>query len=174
MFDLPSILNGLATGFSVAADPTNILFCFLGCLIGTLVGVLPGLGPTATIAILLPMTTSLSATTGLITLAGIYYGAQYGGSTTSILLRLPGEASSVVTVLDGHGMTRKGRAGAALAIAAWSSFFAGTTGTLFIAAFAPLLAVLVLQFGAAEYFMLMALGLVASVVLAQEIGRAYV
>ncbi|MBL8698220.1 MAG: tripartite tricarboxylate transporter permease [Alphaproteobacteria bacterium] len=167
MFDQASILNGLVLGFGVAADPTNILFCFLGCLIGTLVGVLPGLGPTATIAILLPMTTTLSPVAGLITLAGIYYGAQYGGSTTSILLRLPGEASSVVTVLDGHGMTRKGRGGAALAIAAWGSFFAGSMGTLFMVLFAPLLAVLVLKFGAAEYFMLMALGLVASVVLAQ-------
>mgnify|MGYP002402079584 CR=1 FL=1 len=167
MFDLASMFGGLAIGFSVAVDPTNILFCFVGCLIGTLVGVLPGLGPTATIAILLPATMTLSPVTGLITLAGIYYGAQYGGSTTSILLRLPGEASSVVTTLDGHGMTRKGRGGAALAIAAWGSFFAGTVGTLFIALFAPVLAVLVLQFGAAEYFMLMVLGLVASVVLAQ-------
>jgi putative tricarboxylic transport membrane protein len=167
MFDISSLFTGLSIGFGVALDPTNILFCFLGCLVGTLVGVLPGLGPTATIAILLPMTASLSPATGLITLAGIYYGAQYGGSTTSILLRLPGEASSVVTVLDGHGMTRKGRAGAALAIAAWGSFFAGTVGTLFIVLFAPVLATVVLKFGAPEYFMLMALGLVASVVLAQ-------
>lgn len=167
MFEFSSLFSGLAIGFGVALDPMNILFCFLGCLVGTLVGVLPGLGPTATIAILLPMTTGLSPATGLITLAGIYYGAQYGGSTTSILLRLPGEASSVVTVLDGHGMTRKGRAGAALAIAAWGSFFAGTVGTLFIALFAPVLAVVVLKFGAPEYFMLMVLGLVASVVLAQ-------
>lgn len=166
MFD-QSLLAGLALGFQVAADPTNILFCFVGCLIGTLIGVLPGLGPTATIAILLPMTSALSPVAGLITLAGIYYGAQYGGSTTSILLRLPGEASSVVTVLDGHAMTRRGRGGAALAIAAWGSFFAGTVGTLFIALFAPVLAILVLKFGAAEYFVLMALGLVASVVLAQ-------
>ena len=167
MIDLAAVFQGLGLGFGVAVVPVNILFCFLGCLVGTLVGVLPGLGPTATIAILLPMTMTLSPVTGLITLAGIYYGAQYGGSTTSILLRLPGEASSVVTVLDGHGMTRKGRGGAALAIAAWGSFFAGTAGTLFIALFAPLLAVLVLKFGAAEYFMLMVLGLVASVVLAQ-------
>ncbi len=162
-----SIFGGLAIGFGVALDPINILFCLLGCLVGTLVGVLPGLGPTATIAILLPMTMGLPPATALITLAGIYYGAQYGGSTTSILLRLPGGASSVVTVLDGHGMTRNGRAGAALAIAAWSSLFAGTIGTLFIALFAPALAVLVLKFGAPEYFMLMVLGLVASVVLAQ-------
>jgi TctA family transporter len=162
-----SIFNGLAVGVGVALEPTNILFAFLGCLVGSLVGVLPGLGPTATIAILLPMTTSLSPATGLITLAGIYYGAQYGGSTTSILLRLPGEASAVVTTLDGHAMTRKGRAGAALAIAAWGSFLAGTVATLFIVLFAPVLAVVVLQFGAPEYFMLMALGLVASVVLSR-------
>jgi len=165
--DFASLFSGLGIGFGVALDPVNILFAFIGCLVGTLVGVLPGLGPTATIAILRPMTTSLSPVTGLITLAGIYYGAQYGGSTTSILLRLPGEASSVVTVLDGHGMTRKGRGGAALAIAAWGSFFAGTVGTLFIAVLGPAVSALVLKFGAPEYFMLMVLGLVASVVLAQ-------
>ena len=161
------ILGGIALGLQVACDPTNILFCLVGCLIGTLVGVLPGLGPTATIAILLPLTFGLPPVTGLITLAGIYYGAQYGGSTTSILLRLPGEASSVVTVIDGHAMTRNGRGGAALAIAALASFFAGTVGTFFMAAFAPVLAVAVLKFGAPEYFMLMFLGLITSVVLAQ-------
>jgi len=167
MLDHTTILDGIALGLSVAVHPTNLLFAFLGCLIGTLVGVLPGLGPTATIAILLPITYTLSPVTGLITLAGIYYGAQYGGSTTSILLRLPGEASSVITALDGYGMTRKGRGGAALTIAAVGSFFAGTVGTLFIAVFAPVLSVVVLKFGAPEYFMLMVIGLVASVILAQ-------
>jgi TctA family transporter len=162
-----SILHNIALGFSVAADPINILFCLLGCLIGTMVGVLPGLGPTATMAILLPLTYTFPPVTGLITLAGIYYGAQYGGSTTSILLRLPGEVASVVTVLDGYAMTQKGRGGAALAIAALGSFFAGTVGTLFIAFSAPYIADAVLSFGAPEYFLLMALGLIASVVLAQ-------
>lgn len=112
------VFGGIVLGLGVALTPMNIFFCLTGCLIGTLVGVLPGLGPTATIAILLPMTFGLPPETGLITLAGIYYGAQYGGSTTSILLRLPGEASSVVTALDGHAMTRNGRGGAALTIAA--------------------------------------------------------
>ena len=167
MMDFGSIFDGITLGFSVAGLPNNILFCLLGCLVGTMVGVLPGLGPTATIAILLPITYGLSPVTGLITLAGIYYGAQYGGSTTSILLRLPGEASSVVTALDGYGMTKRGRGGAALAIAAVGSFFAGTVATLFIAVFAPVLSIAVLKFGASEYFMLMVLGLVASVVLAQ-------
>jgi putative tricarboxylic transport membrane protein len=135
------VFGGIALGLHVAVDPTNILFCLIGCLVGTLVGVLPGLGPTATIAILLPMTLGLEPVTGLITLAGIYYGAQYGGSTTSILLRLPGEASSVVTALDGHAMTRNGRGGAALTVAAVGSFFAGTVATFFMAAFAPILAI---------------------------------
>ena len=117
MADL-SLFGNIISGFTVALDPMNVLFCLLGCLVGTLVGVLPGLGPTATMAILLPLTYKFSPVTGLITLAGIYYGAQYGGSTTSILLRLPGEASSVVTTLDGHAMTQKGRGGAALTIAA--------------------------------------------------------
>jgi TctA family transporter len=162
-----SVLNGIVSGFGVALDPMNVLFCLLGCLVGTLVGVLPGLGPTATMAILLPLTYKFPPVTGLITLAGIYYGAQYGGSTTSILLRLPGEASSVVTVLDGFAMTQKGRGGAALTIAAVGSFIAGTIGTLFIAVCAPFVTEAVLRFGAPEYFMLMALGLVASIVLAQ-------
>jgi TctA family transporter len=161
------VFSGIALGLSVALTPTNLFFCLVGCLIGTLVGVLPGLGPTATIAILLPLTFGLPPETGLITLAGIYYGAQYGGSTTSILLRLPGEASSVVTALDGHAMTRNGRGGAALTIAAVASFFAGTVATFFMAAFAPLLSAAVLRFGAPEYFMLMFLGLITSVVLAQ-------
>jgi putative tricarboxylic transport membrane protein len=161
------VFGGMALGLSVALTPINIFFCLAGCLIGTLVGVLPGLGPTATIAILLPLTFGLPPETGLITLAGIYYGAQYGGSTTSILLKLPGEASSVVTVIDGHAMTRNGRGGAALTIAAVGSFLAGTVATFFMAAFAPVLAFAVLKFGAPEYFMLMFLGLITSVVLAQ-------
>ncbi|MGH6861003.1 MAG: tripartite tricarboxylate transporter permease, partial [Phyllobacterium sp.] len=161
------VFSGIALGLSVALTPINLFFCLIGCLIGTLVGVLPGLGPTATIAILLPMTFGLPPETGLITLAGIYYGAQYGGSTTSILLRLPGEASSVVTALDGHAMTRNGRGGSALTIAAVASFFAGTVATFFMAAFAPVLSAAVLKFGAPEYFMLMFLGLITSVVLAQ-------
>ncbi|EUC00020.1 protein of unknown function DUF112 transmembrane [Rhizobium sp. CF080] len=167
MLDLATTFGGVVHGFGVAFEPTNLLFAFLGCMVGTLVGVLPGLGPTATIAVLLPLTYGLPPVTGLITLAGIYYGAQYGGSTTSILLRLPGEASSVVTALDGYGMTKNGRGGAALAIAAVGSFFAGTVGTLFIALFGPMLATIVLKFGAPEYFMLMVLGLIASVVLAR-------
>ncbi|MTH65422.1 tripartite tricarboxylate transporter permease [Paracoccus shanxieyensis] len=161
------VWDGILLGLGVALQPHNVLFALLGCLVGTLVGVLPGLGPTATIAILMPLTFGLDPVTGLIALAGIYYGAQYGGSTTSILLRLPGEASSVVTALDGHAMTRNGRGGAALSIAALASFFAGTMGTLFMAAFAPVLVVVVLKFGAPEYFMLMFLGLITSVVLAQ-------
>lgn len=170
-----SILSGIALGFNVAAIPMNVLFCFLGCLIGSLVGVLPGLGPTATMAILLPLTYNFPPVSGLITLAGIYYGAQYGGSTTSILLRLPGESSSVVTVLDGYAMTQRGRGGAALTIAAVGSFFAGTVGTLFIAVAGPFVSNAVLSFGAPEYFMLMALGLIASVVLAQgSVVRALV
>lgn len=161
------IFDGILLGLGVASLPMNLLFALLGCLLGTLIGVLPGLGPTATIAILLPITYGLPPETGLIALAGIYYGAQYGGSTTSILLRLPGESSSVVTALDGYEMTRKGRGGSALAIAALASFFAGTVATLFISIFAPVLAMVVLKFGAPEYFMLMALGLVASIVLAR-------
>lgn len=161
------VFSGMIHGLGVALTPMNIAFCLIGCLVGTLVGVLPGLGPTATIAILLPMTFGLDPVTGLITLAGIYYGAQYGGSTTSILLRLPGEASSVVTALDGYAMTKNGRGGAALTIAAVASFFAGTVATFFMAAFAPVLAGAVLKFGAPEYFMLMFLGLITSVVLAQ-------
>jgi putative tricarboxylic transport membrane protein len=156
----------LALGFEVALSPTNLLYCFYGVLLGTLIGVLPGLGPTATIAILLPITFYLPPETALIMLAGIYYGAQYGGSTTAILVNLPGESSSVVTCLDGHAMARQGRAGPALGIAALGSFFAGTVATLLIAAFAPYLAEVALSFGPAEYFSLMVLGLAATVVLA--------
>jgi putative tricarboxylic transport membrane protein len=154
---------GLATAFTLQ----NLGLCFLGCLIGTLVGVLPGVGPIATIAILLPITFQLEPTGALIMLAGIYYGAQYGGSTTAILVNIPGEATSVVTTLDGHQMARQGRAGIALGIAALGSFFAGTVATLTIAALGVPLIKLALLFGPAEYFSLMALGLAFAVVLAR-------
>jgi putative tricarboxylic transport membrane protein len=160
------LIHNLALGFSVAFTAQNLLYAFIGCVLGTLIGVLPGLGPVATIAMLLPSVYSLDATPALIMLAGIYYGAQYGGSTTSILINVPGESSSVVTALDGHQMARQGRAGAALSVAALGSFFAGCVGTVLIAAFAPLLITLSSQFGAAEYFSLMVLGLVGAVALA--------
>ena len=160
------ILHNLAIGFAAAATPTNLLFCFLGCLLGTAIGVLPGLGPASTIAMLLPVTFTLEPTTSLIMLAGIYYGAQYGGSTTAILVNLPGEATSVVTALDGHQMARKGKAGQALAVAAVGSFIGGSVATLLIGMFAPALAYAALKFGAPEYFSLMTLGLIASIVLA--------
>jgi putative tricarboxylic transport membrane protein len=161
------ILANLATGAATALSAMNLCYCLLGVLLGTLVGVLPGLGPVATIAMLLPATLTLPAESALIMLAGIYYGAQYGGSTTAILINLPGESSSVVTTLDGHAMAQQGRAGAALATAAIGSFFAGTVATFIIAFLAPPLANLALRFQAPEYFSLMVLGLVASVVLAQ-------
>jgi TctA family transporter len=161
------ILANLATGCATAFSTLNLCYCFLGVLLGTLVGVLPGLGPVATIAMLLPATLTLPAESALIMLAGIYYGAQYGGSTTAILINLPGESSSVVTTLDGHAMAQQGRAGAALATAAIGSFFAGTVATFVIAFLAPPLANLALRFQAPEYFSLMVLGLVASIVLAQ-------
>jgi len=160
------LFNNLILGFSVCLTPVNLLYCFLGVALGTLIGVLPGIGPTATIGMLLPITFKLSPVTALIMLAGIYYGAQYGGSTTSILINLPGEASSVVTCLDGYAMARKGRAGPALAIAALGSFFAGCVATLIITMFAPPLAEFALKFGSAEYFSMMVLGLIAAVVLA--------
>ncbi|MCR6671930.1 tripartite tricarboxylate transporter permease [Devosia ginsengisoli] len=160
------LISSLALGFSVALDPVNILYCFIGVLLGTLVGVLPGIGPTATIAMLLPITFSLNAETALIMLAGIYYGAQYGGSTTAILINLPGESSSAVTAIDGYQMARKGRAGAALATAAIGSFFAGSVATLLLAFFAPPLARAALNFGAPEYFSLIVLGLLVSIALA--------
>src|SRR5215208_7292308 len=131
------LISNLAIGFGVAFTPINLLYCFIGCLLGTLIGVLPGIGPVATIAMLLPATYALPPVAALIMLAGIYYGAQYGGSTTAILVNLPGESSSVVTVIDGYQMAQKGRAGAALAIAAVGSLFAGCVGTILIAAFAP-------------------------------------
>ena len=161
------ILANLATGFATALQPLNLIYCFLGVLLGTLVGVLPGLGPVATIAMLLPVTFALPPESALIMLAGIYYGAQYGGSTTAILINLPGESSSVVTALDGYRMAQQGRAGAALAIAAIGSFFAGTVATFVIAFLAPPLSAVALKFQAPEYFSLMVLGLVASIVLAQ-------
>ena len=160
------LFSSLSLGFSVALDPFNVLYCFLGVLLGTLVGVLPGIGPTATIAMLLPITFSLNAETALIMLAGIYYGAQYGGSTTAILINLPGESSSAVTAIDGYQMARKGRAGAALATAALGSFFAGSVATFLLAAFAPPLARAALNFGAPEYFSLIVLGLLVSIALA--------
>ena len=161
------VLSHLALGFSTAGTLENLFYCFVGVFLGTAIGVLPGIGPLATIAMLLPITYQLSdPTTALIMLAGIYYGSQYGGSTTAILVNLPGESASVVTVLDGYQMARNGRAGPALAIAAIGSFFAGTVATFMLAAFAPPLAEVAFKFGPAEYFSLMVLGLVAAVVLA--------
>ncbi len=160
------LLNNLALGFGVALTLNNLFYCLIGCLLGTLIGVLPGIGPIATIAMLLPATFVLPPVSALIMLAGIYYGAQYGGSTTSILVNLPGEVSSVVTCLDGYQMARQGNAGKALGVAALGSFFAGTVATFLIAGFAPPLAELALKFGPADYFSLMVLGLIAAVVLA--------
>jgi putative tricarboxylic transport membrane protein len=163
---MTDFIGNLALGFGVALAPINLLFCLIGTLLGTLIGVLPGIGPVATIAMLLPITFNLQPVAALIMLAGIYYGAQYGGSTTAILINLPGESSSVVTCLDGYQMARQGRAGTALAIAAIGSFFAGCVGTVAIAVLAPPLTLLAQQFGAAEYFSLMVFGLVGAVVLA--------
>ena len=160
------LLGNLALGFSVAASATNLGFCLLGVFVGTLIGVLPGIGPVATMAMLLPATFHVAPVSALIMLAGIYYGAQYGGSTTAILARVPGEASSLVTALDGYKMALKGRAGAALAIAAIGSFFAGTVSTLLVAMFGPALSKVALQFGPSDYFALMVLGLIAAIVLA--------
>ncbi|MDP5239076.1 tripartite tricarboxylate transporter permease [Uliginosibacterium sp. 31-16] len=160
------LLANLALGFDTALSLQNLLYCFMGVLLGTAVGVLPGLGPLSTIAMLLPMTYALPPVAALIMLAGIYYGAQYGGSITAILVNLPGESSSVVTCLDGYQMARKGRAGAALAIAALGSFFAGTVATLIVAAFATPLTELASSFASVEYVALMVLGLVGAVVLA--------
>ncbi len=160
------LIANLGLGFETALSPVNILYCFVGVLLGTLVGVLPGIGPTATIAMLLPITFSFSPVTALIMLAGIYYGAQYGGSTTAILINLPGESSSAVTAIDGYQMARKGQAGQALATAALGSFFAGTVATFILALAAPPLARAALSFGAPEYFSLIVLGLLASIALA--------
>ena len=161
------LLDNLALGFSVAVSPVNLLLCLIGALLGTLIGVLPGIGPLTTISLLLPVTFGLSPVGSLIMLAGIFYGAQYGGSTTAILARMPGESSSIITCLDGYQMAQKGRAGAALSIAALGSFFAGTVATFLVAVASVPLSAAALQFGAAEYFSLMALGLIGSVVLAQ-------
>ncbi len=153
------ILNNLATGFAVALTPINLLYCFLGSFIGTAIGVLPGLGPPATIALLLPVTYGIPATSAVILLAGIFYGAMYGGSTTSILLNIPGEAASVVTCLDGYQMARQGRAGAALAISAFGSFIAGTLSIFGLILLAPPLAAFAIKFGPPENFALLVLGL---------------
>ncbi|NHF74550.1 tripartite tricarboxylate transporter permease [Paracoccus xiamenensis] len=159
-------INLLMLGFGEAITPANLSFCLLGALLGTLIGVLPGIGPTATIAVLLPITFFLPPLAGIIMLAGIYYGAQYGGSTTAILVNLPGEASAVVTTLDGYQMARQGRAGAALAVAALGSFFAGTVATFAIAIAGPMLSQFALSFGPAEYVALMLFGLLAATILA--------
>jgi len=160
------LLSNLGIGFAVAFTFQNLFYCFIGVLLGTLIGVLPGIGPVPTIAMLLPITYALPPVSALIMLAGIYYGAQYGGSTTAILVNLPGESSSVVTCIDGYQMARRGKAGKALSVAALGSFIAGTFATIVVAAFAPPLAEFALKFGPAEYFSLMVLGLLAAVVLA--------
>jgi putative tricarboxylic transport membrane protein len=160
------LLDNLALGFSTALTLQNLIYCFLGVLLGTMIGVLPGLGPIATIAMLLPATYALPPIAALIMLAGIYYGAQYGGSTTAILVNIPGESSSVVTAIDGYQMARRGRAGVALFTAGFGSFFAGCVATLVLAAFAAPLAQVAFKFGPAEYFSLMVLGLIGAVVLA--------
>ena len=160
------VLESLQLGFETALTPVNLLFCLLGVALGTAVGVLPGIGPTATMALLLPITFGFDPVTSLIMLAGIYYGAQYGGSTTAILINLPGESSAAVTAIDGHEMAKQGRAGKALATAALGSFFAGTVATVFVALLATPLARLALNFGPAEFFSLIVLGLIASITLA--------
>jgi TctA family transporter len=160
------VFANLATGFEAAFTLSNLGFCLIGALLGTLIGVLPGIGPIATIAMLLPLTFGMSPLAALIMLAGIYYGSQFGGSTTAILVNLPGESASVVTCIDGHQMARQGKAGAALSIAAIGSFIAGTAGTIIIAVFAPVLAAFSQKFNSPEYFSLMVLGLVSAVVLA--------
>ena len=165
------VLSNLGLGFAVALTIPNVAYCFIGVLLGTIIGVLPGIGPVTTVAMLLPISFTLQPESALILLAGIYYGAQYGGSTTAILVNIPGEASSVVTTIDGHQMARQGRAGPALGIAALGSFFAGCASTLLIAIAAPPLAAVALQFGPAEYFSLMVCGLVAAVVLALRARR---
>src|SRR3954447_4139004 len=159
------ILSGLLQGFAVALEPANLLWCFVGVVLGTVVGIMPGLGPPATIAMLLPLTFLMDPAGAMIMLAGIYYGAKYGGSTTSILLNLPGESASVITCLDGYALARKGRAGAALGMAAISSFIAGTFGVLALMLVAPPLARLSLAFSSPEYFALMVLGLAMVVLL---------
>jgi putative tricarboxylic transport membrane protein len=163
---MAQMLENLRLGLSIALSLHNLLFAFVGCMIGTAIGVLPGIGPLATIALLLPLTFTLDPVSATIMLAGIYYGAQYGGSTSAILLNLPGEVTAVVTTLEGHKMALRGRAGAALAVAALGSFFAGTVATLVVAASGPLLTSVALSFGPAEYFSLILLGLIIATVLA--------
>src|SRR5215510_15089044 len=160
------VASGLLHGFAVALQPGNVIWCFVGCLLGTIVGIMPGLGPAATIALLLPLTFKMDPAAAMIMLAGIYYGAKYGGSTTSILLNVPGESASVVTCLDGYQMAKNGRAGAALGIAAIASFIAGTVGVLGLMLIAPPLARFALSFSAPEYFALMSLGLAMVALLA--------
>jgi len=160
------VFDNLLLGFETALTPVNLLFCLIGVALGTAVGVLPGIGPTATMAMLLPITFGFDPVTSLIMLAGIFYGAQYGGSTTAILINLPGESSAAVTAIDGHAMAKNGLAGKALATAALGSFFAGTVGTLVVALFATPISQVALQFGPAEYFSLVVVGLVASIALA--------
>src|SRR3990170_4132141 len=164
---LNNLFSNLALGFGVALSLANLLYCLMGVVLGTLIGVLPGIGPLATIAMLLPITFTLPPESALIMLAGIYYGAQYGGSTTAILVNIPGESSSVVTTIDGHQMAKQGRAGPALGVAAIASFIAGCVATLVVALFSPPLAEVALKFGPADYFSLMVFGLVGSVVLAR-------
>jgi putative tricarboxylic transport membrane protein len=161
------VLSGLGHGFSVALTPANLLYAAIGAILGTAIGVLPGLGPPATIALLLPATYKIEATSAVIMLAGIFYGAMYGGSTTSILLNIPGEAASVVTCLDGYKMARQGRAGAALGISAIGSFIAGSLGVLGLSLLAPPLAAIALKFGPPEYFALILLGLMMAVYLSE-------
>lgn len=161
------MLDNLLLGLSVAFTWHNLLFAFMGCMIGTAIGVLPGIGPLATISLLLPITFGLDPITAIIMLSGIYYGAQYGGSTSAILLNLPGEITAVVTTLEGHKMALRGRAGAALAVSAIGSFVAGTVATLVVAATGPLLTAAALSFGPAEYFSLILLGLIITTVLSQ-------
>jgi putative tricarboxylic transport membrane protein len=161
-----SLIDNLYLGFATALSLQNLVYAFIGCALGTLIGVLPGLGPIATIAMLLPTMYALPPTSALIMLAGIYYGAQYGGSTTSILINVPGESSSIVTAIDGYQMARRGRAGTALSASALGSFLGGTAGTLVVAAFAPALTEMAFEFGAPEYCALMFLGLIGAVVLA--------
>ena len=163
-------LGGLVTGFSVILTPENLYLCFLGSLIGTLVGVLPGVGPLAALALLLPVTFTLSPVGGMVMLASIFYGAMYGGSTTSILLNIPGEAASVVTCIDGHQMARQGRAGAALGIAALGSFIAGSLGVVVTTFFAPLIATVAIRFGPPENFALMVLGLFCTLFMISSIN----
>src|SRR5512144_2697929 len=160
------LFGNLALGFSVALTLPNLGYCFAGTLLGTFIGVLPGIGPAATLALLLPLTYAIPPVSSFIMLAGIYYGAQYGGSTTAILLKIPGETSSVVTAIDGYQMARQGRAGTALATAAFGSFFAGTITVLLIVFFSPPLASMALNFASPEYFAVMVLGLIAAVTLA--------